>query len=284
MNNSASLILNITNHLALIEQIETAVPSSFRLETVHTLDQLAPPRSVQKNKPGEPVRGFDSDIYAALVERQPALILFDFDQTEIIWHKWIPIIKASPATRRIPIVGHTAEFSRDLRQKAKSHGADHLIPRERFLADLSDLITTLARTADTAAIADACAQPLAPEAIKGLELFNTGEYFDAHEELEHAWKADQSAGRDLYRSVLQIAVAYLQIERGNYNGAIKMLQRVKQWIDPLPAQCRGIEVGRLRDDATAVYEHLQALGRERMGEFDRSLMKPVTYTIINHEK
>ena len=136
----------------------------------------------------------------------------------------------------------------------------------------------MAHTADSDAIQNACAQPLAEKAIVGLELFNDGRYFDAHEELEDAWKADQSVGRDLYRAVLQIAVAYLQIERGNYNGAIKMLQRVKQWIEPLPDTCRGINVAQLRADSTAVYEALQTLGRERLNELDKTLLKPVLYT------
>ena len=79
--------------------------------------------------------------------------------------------------------------------------------------------------------------------------------------------------------MLQIAVAYLQIERGNFNGAIKMLQRVKQWIDPLPDTCRGIDITQLRTDSTAVYEALQSLGRERLSELDKSLLKPVHYRL-----
>jgi hypothetical protein len=74
-------------------------------------------------------------------------------------------------------------------------------------------------------------------------------------------------------------VAYLQIERGNYNGALKMFLRVRQWIDPLPERCRGVEVARLRADAKAAYEHLQALGRERVSEFDRGLFHPVLYWV-----
>ena len=74
-------------------------------------------------------------------------------------------------------------------------------------------------------------------------------------------------------------MAYLQIERGNYNGALKMFLRVRQWIDPLPDRCRGVDVAQLRADAKHVHESLLALGHERIGGFDRRLFKRVVYEV-----
>ena len=125
--------------------------------------------------------------------------------------------------------------------------------------------------------AEFCRQPLPAPALEGLRLFNAGEYFEAHEVLEEAWRAESSAGRQLYQAVLQVAVAYLQIERGNYRGAVKMFQRSRKWIDPLPDECQGIDIATLRQDAQAAYAHLIALGPERLSEFDRALFKPVIY-------
>jgi hypothetical protein len=88
---------------------------------------------------------------------------------------------------------------------------------------------------------------------------------------------DTSPGRELYRAILQVAVAYLQIERGNYAGAMKMFLRLRQWIDPLPETCRGVNVAQLRADAWRARETLIALGKDRIGEFDRELFKPVIY-------
>jgi uncharacterized protein len=122
-----------------------------------------------------------------------------------------------------------------------------------------------------------CCQPLPELALEGLRLFNAGEYFEAHEVLESAWKAEHTPGRELYRAVLQVAVAYLQIERGNYTGAVKMFRRSRRWIDPLPNECQGIDIATLRRDAQAAYTRLTALGPERLSEFDRSLFKPVIY-------
>lgn len=122
-----------------------------------------------------------------------------------------------------------------------------------------------------------CDEPISPLAIRGLELFNRGEYFEAHEILEDAWKQDRSAGRELYRSILQVAVAYYQIERGNFVGAVKMFLRVRRWIDPLPNLCRGVQVEQLRQDAEHVRQKLLELGPDKICAFDPTLFKPVVY-------
>ncbi len=121
----------------------------------------------------------------------------------------------------------------------------------------------------------ACQQSLSPKALRGIHLFNLGEYFEAHEVLEEAWREDNTPARELYRAILQIAVAYYQIERGNFRGAAKMFLRVQRWIDPLPSICRGVDVAALREDARRAQEHLLALGPEHIHEFERTLFRPV---------
>lgn len=124
---------------------------------------------------------------------------------------------------------------------------------------------------------DPCHAPLHPQAAEGLRLFNAGHYFEAHEALEDAWNGESAQIRDLYRGILQIAVVYLHITRGNYNGAIKVYGRSVRWMQGWPEVCRGIHVGQLRRDAGAAIEEVKRLGMERIGDFDRSLLKPVRW-------
>ena len=163
-------------------------------------------------------------------------------------------------------------------KRAKAAGADAVLARSKFTQSLSELIRKYARIIDIGALVDACKRPLSDIAVRGLEEFNRGEYFEAHEFLEGAWNQDQTAGRELYRAILQVAVAYLQIERGNYRGAMKMFLRLRQWIDPLPDVCRGVNVAKLRSDALQVHDALMALGAEHIDEFDQSLFTPVLYS------
>ena len=108
--------------------------------------------------------------------------------------------------------------------------------------------------------ADDCNQSLHPKAIEGLRLFNAGKYFEAHEELEAAWKDERGKVRELYQGILQAGVTYLHITRGNYPGAVKVYGRSMKWLRQFPETCRGVEVERLRNDLTLAIEEIKRLG------------------------
>ena len=129
----------------------------------------------------------------------------------------------------------------------------------------------------TAPVAADCQATLHPQAIEGLELFNSGHYFEAHEALESAWREETGPVRDLYRSILQVAVVYLHITHCNYPGAIKVYQRSQRWLNPWPETCRGVSVDRLRQDLEVVIQEVHRLGPDHLEAFDLSLLKPVLY-------
>ncbi|MCL4530694.1 MAG: DUF309 domain-containing protein [Chloroflexi bacterium] len=122
-----------------------------------------------------------------------------------------------------------------------------------------------------------CDGALHPHAREGLILFNEGKYFEAHEELETAWKGEKGKIRELYQGILQAGVTYLHITRGNYPGAIKVYGRSMRWLKQWPETCRGVEVGRLRNDLDAAIEEVKRLGESRIAEFNRGLLKPVIW-------
>ena len=125
--------------------------------------------------------------------------------------------------------------------------------------------------------AEECQGKLHPKAIEGLQLFNQGEFFEAHEELEAAWRDETSSIRDLYRGILQIAVTYLHITRGNYDGAVKVYGRSLKWLQGWGDICRGVNIKKLRRDAETVMQEVTRLGWERIREFDRSLFQPIQW-------
>jgi predicted metal-dependent hydrolase len=125
-----------------------------------------------------------------------------------------------------------------------------------------------------------CEGAVHPAAAKGIRLFNRGEYFEAHEALEEAWRAEMGPVRDLYRGILQIAVTYLHITRNNYDGAIKVFGRSQRWMRGWPETCRGIEIGRLRQDAADAMAEVERLGRDHLSAFDKAWLKPI---LTNHD-
>jgi len=275
------LIVGFVAELMFQTRIESVAENlGFRVMWIEREVQVGPPDpDVDWRQLGEHLDGPSGALLDLLSVEHPALLLFDLANSGIPWRRWLALIKSVSATRRIPVVCFGSHVDTEAMGAAKRAGAEAVLARSRFTQDMANILQKYARLPDAAAIQAACAQALSPVGIQGLELFNQGEYFEAHEVLEAAWNQDESEGRELYRAILQVAVAYLQIERGNYNGAMKMFLRVRQWIDPLPEVCRGVEVGRLREDARQAHQALSALGRERVKEFDHRLFKPVVYRV-----
>ena len=283
--NKSPAIVAFVADLYFISRIEqTAAGLGFDvhwIEKAESIDEhhFTPP----ERQYAEHLVGPGAELIEMLTSLHPGLIIFDLNNTFVPWRRWIALIKSAPATRRLPVLCFGSHKDVQAFQTAKSAGADAVVARSRFTTDLPGLINKYARIIDLEALSRSCAAPLAHLAVKGLEEFNQGEYFEAHETLETAWNEDSTPGRELYRAVLQISVAYLQITRGNYAGAIKMFLRVRQWIDPLPDFCRGINVAKLRADAYRVYQELKDLGPEGISSFDHRLLKPVEYHINNDQ-
>ncbi len=110
---------------------------------------------------------------------------------------------------------------------------------------------------------------------RGIEEFNRGEYFEQHETLEIAWRREPGPVRDLYQGILQIGVACYQIERGNFPGALKMLERGLRRLRPFAPERLGIDLARLIADAERLRDEVTRLGAERWAELDRGLFPKI---------
>ncbi len=283
------LIIGFIADLMFAVRVEQAASQQgFRIRWVERAAEIAQEENIQqemqpasspRRQLAEHLVGPGARLVDMLTREHPALLIFDLGNAEIPWREWIPLLKSVPATRRIPLVCFGSHVDEASLQTAQSSGADAVLARSKFSASMPDLIRRYARVPDYKGMQTACRQPLSALAVRGLEEFNRGEYFEAHETLEEAWNADESPAKELYRAILQVAVAYLQIERGNFRGAVKMFLRLRQWIDPLPSNCRGVDVAQLRLDADAVHAALTSLGAQDISSFDRTQFKPVIYRL-----
>ncbi len=222
-------------------------------------------------------QGDAANIIAALADLEAALILIDGELQE--WRVWVVTPRTSPATRRIPIVLVTDDAT--AADTAHRLNVDRVVTPADLPAVLPDLLTTLARrvTGDQRqALESECNEPLPPEALEAVERFNRGDYYKQHDLFEALWMRETRPIRDLYRAILQVGIAYYQIEQGNWRGAHKMLLRSIQWLAPLPDQCQGIDIGALKKDAAAVRAELERVGHDNLAAFDRALLKPIRYT------
>ena len=93
-----------------------------------------------------------------------------------------------------------------------------------------------------------------PDAYKaGLEHIRAGRFFEAHEELETAWRAAAPAERDFYQGLVHAAVAWYQAGRGNTVGATRQLEKGLRRLERYEPEHRGIDVAAVRRQLRAAH-------------------------------
>lgn len=117
----------------------------------------------------------------------------------------------------------------------------------------------------------ACKRPLHHEAERGLQLFNQGKYFLAHEALENAWRVETEPDRRLYQGILQAGIAFMHARNGNAQGVFSMYERSQRWLEPWPDHCRTIDIGQLKIDLQAMVDEVSLLGQERIQELNPNI-------------
>lgn len=224
-------------------------------------------------------------VVSRVVELRPAVLLVDLRHDADRWPDIVRALKSNPATRRLAVIGFAKGLDDELRAAAEAVIFDEVFeaaddPRGGLLTSLPTRVKAYARQADDdlrAALEAPCQQPMPQLVYQALQEFNNGHYYEAHEDLEHAWMDEEHEVRNLYQGILQAGVAYYQIRRGNYWGAVKMFLRAFQWLSAMPDECHGIDVAKLRRDARQVWRELESLGPDNIEAFDSSLFQPVRY-------
>jgi hypothetical protein len=70
----------------------------------------------------------------------------------------------------------------------------------------------------------------------------TGAYFEAHEELELAWRAAEPPERDFFQGLVHVTVAWYQAGRGNRVGCERQLEKAARRLGPYDPEHRELDV------------------------------------------
>ena len=97
--------------------------------------------------------------------------------------------------------------------------------------------------------------------IKGVELFNRGEFFECHEVIERLWLKSRGRYRDFYKGIIQAAVALHHLKRGNLNGARKLFGSSARYLKPYEPRTLGLNVKQLIEDMRRCFRTRLARGR-----------------------
>jgi predicted metal-dependent hydrolase len=77
---------------------------------------------------------------------------------------------------------------------------------------------------------------------RGLDEIRARRYFEAHEELEVAWRAAPPEERDFFQGLVHVAVAWYQAGRGRPVATERQLEKATRRLAPFAPAHRGVDV------------------------------------------
>lgn len=86
---------------------------------------------------------------------------------------------------------------------------------------------------------------LDPRVLSGIRAFNGGEYFQAHELWEPVWREAAPAEKPYYQGLIQAAVAFHHLHRGNFVGATRLAQQALSHLCNFPPSHLNLDTSRL---------------------------------------
>ncbi len=133
--------------------------------------------------------------------------------------------------------------------------------------------------------------------IKGIAEFNSWRFYDCHETLEDVWReagskalrpfgpaqgrqaqGDRDIGlANFYQGIIKAAAGFHHLARGNYAGAVNLLEDTFRLLGPYRPATLGVDVDRLLAGVRDALDSLQTLGADRIAEFDRSLIPAIEF-------
>lgn len=99
---------------------------------------------------------------------------------------------------------------------------------------------------------------------EGIRLFNTGEYFDAHEVWEELWHDAAGKRKLFYQGLIQCAVTLLHFERGNPRGVVHLFDAALSKFHTVPDLYMGVDVPELLRAMLRIVDPVKSLPADRL--------------------
>jgi hypothetical protein len=116
-----------------------------------------------------------------------------------------------------------------------------------------------------------------PILLAGIEQYNGGYYFEAHETWEELWLRSPWPFRHFLQGLIQVAAAFVHLMRHEYPGTIRLLDEGLAKLDGASITM-GVDAKRLVADALRARNELEALGPERFEEWDQARIPRIQFT------
>src|SRR6476620_7466985 len=101
----------------------------------------------------------------------------------------------------------------------------------------------------------------------GIDLYNSGSFFEAHEAWEEVWLDAENSEREFYQGLIQITAAFVHVTRNEYPGSGRWVDAGITKLARYGVRKGGIELASFVAGARRVREALLGLGEKRLADF-----------------
>ena len=81
----------------------------------------------------------------------------------------------------------------------------------------------------------------------GLAAFTQGNFYEAHEFFEDAWRDSLDESREFYRALLHISGGFYRLTQSRNEAAKKFFLHAHKWLVQFPSPYRGVTTSRLQE-------------------------------------
>lgn len=97
----------------------------------------------------------------------------------------------------------------------------------------------------------------------GCDDFNSERFFECHEHFEEVWQLETGPVRDLYKGLIQVAAAFVHLQRGKFIGGERLLRTALAYLAPYRERgAMGFDVEQICRAAEEMYGRVVAAGPE----------------------
>lgn len=94
------------------------------------------------------------------------------------------------------------------------------------------------------------------ELKKGINLFNEGSFFEAHDYFEEMWMEANRENREFYQGFVQVSVGHYHLICENYEGALSQLSKGVEKLEKYSDNFENINLAQFRQNINSIIKQI----------------------------
>ena len=114
--------------------------------------------------------------------------------------------------------------------------------------------------------------------VEGARRFNDRRFFEAHEAWEEVWLDSARELRAFYQGLIQVAAAFVHLQRNEYPGTVKLLHEGLRKLDAYPSPTLGVDLEALTKASREVEAKVLAAGERGLRDIEEASLPYVVFS------